>query len=100
MVRLKPGPNIVSDSPQNTLPLEKDMGSAIYTKDGVVRETLVQSLEAAIDAEDVEGVRALTRDLHESETGDLLEALSEDRRGKFVELSGAGTSKQIGRAHV
>lgn len=78
----------MSDSSQDIIPAEENMGSAIYTEDGVVRETLVQALEIAIDAEDDDIVRALARDLHESETADLLEALSETKRNKFVELSG------------
>ncbi|MFD0917654.1 magnesium transporter [Pseudahrensia aquimaris] len=63
--------------------------SAIYTVDGAVREDVLANIHAAIEAGDAEPIIELTRDLHESETADLLEALRDDERQAFVRLSGA-----------
>lgn len=60
----------------------------IYTDDGIVKETLVGDIEAAIEKGNDEGLRDLLRDLHESEVGDILEALDRDARGELVELAG------------
>ena len=67
---------------------EKIEASAIYTDDGVVRESVVEALDQAISEDDSSSVQDIIRDLHESETADLLEAIEEEKRGKFVALSG------------
>ncbi len=63
--------------------------SGIYTDDGVVREEIAGLLEAAIDADDADIIRRITRHLHESEVADLLEVVDEEKRGHFVELAGS-----------
>ncbi len=60
----------------------------IYTIDGVVRSAVVERMEAAVDAAEAESIKTVIKDLHESELGDLLEAIDEEKRNDFVALSG------------
>ena len=66
-----------------------EANAGIYSDDGVVLESVVATVEAAILAEQSAPIREIVRDLHESETADLLEAIDEDKRKMFVDLSGA-----------
>ncbi len=65
-----------------------DVAETIYTEDGVVLETLVETIERAIERDDAEAIRETLSDLHESEVGDILEAVDEAGRNKLVELAG------------
>ena len=60
----------------------------IYTDSGVVKETLVEAISRAVEDDDSEAVRLTLADLHESEVGDILEAMDSQERGKFVALAG------------
>ena len=53
-----------------------------------INPEFIAAVEAAIQAQDQFGLRALAGDLHEADTGDLLEMLSADERGDFVRLLG------------
>lgn len=57
-------------------------------EDGDLRPEFVERLTDAIEAGDAERVRALAGDLHESDVGDILEALREEVRAPFVQLLG------------
>lgn len=56
--------------------------------DGAVRPEFVAEAAAAVDAGDVETLRRLVGDLHESDLGALLEALDQAQRPRLVELLG------------
>ncbi|MEM8750498.1 MAG: magnesium transporter [Pseudomonadota bacterium] len=62
--------------------------AGIYAEDGAVLASLVDELEAAVEQGETGFVRETLADLHESEVGDILEALGEETRGPFVELAG------------
>ncbi len=65
-----------------------DASDTIYTEDGVVREEVVQAVEQALADQDVDAIRAVLSGLHESEVGDILEALQDEDRSRMVELAG------------
>ena len=74
----------------NPTETEEVVVDTIYTQDGVVLESFVETIEKAIDSDDHDAVRDALQDLHESEVGDILEAVDEERRDKLVELAGDG----------
>jgi magnesium transporter len=57
-------------------------------KDGSIRKTFVKSVARLIEAGDASGLRALVGGLHESDMGDLIEALEPEQRPRLVELLG------------
>lgn len=60
----------------------------IYDENGALARDFVAAIREAIEASDAERLQALTEPLHESETGDLLEALDENERSVLVGLLG------------
>ncbi len=68
--------------------IEEQPPIGIYTEDGVVREEVVVALQKAVEAGNSDTVRETFVDLHESEVGDIIEALHENARGACVELAG------------
>ena len=60
----------------------------IYDEDGFVAGEFRQRIEAAIEAEDAGFLRETLGPLHETELGDLLEALDNDERQSLVRLMG------------
>lgn len=48
----------------------------------------IAAIESAIEAEDGSALQGLAGDLHEADTGDLLEALNADERASFIRLLG------------
>ncbi|MCV0429298.1 MAG: CBS domain-containing protein, partial [Roseibium sp.] len=48
----------------------------------------ISAVEAAIQAQDQYGLRTLAGDLHEADTGDLLETLTAEERADFIRLLG------------
>ena len=60
----------------------------IYDEDGDVREELVDSIGTAVEGGEASSIREAITDLHEAELGDVLEALEDDQRDRFVELAG------------
>ncbi|MFC3752967.1 magnesium transporter [Aquamicrobium ahrensii] len=63
--------------------------SDIYDADGVVRASFLAHIGAAIADRDTLTLKGDVASLHESELGDLLEALQPDQRRSLVELLGA-----------
>ncbi len=60
--------------------ISAEIAETIYTEDGVVLETLVETIEKAIENNDAVAIRETLSDLHESEVGDILEAVDETSR--------------------
>ncbi|WOC14692.1 magnesium transporter [Pseudochrobactrum sp. MP213Fo] len=67
---------------------EKNIREDVYDEDGSVSEALVTRIEQALEKRDADILRAEVRDLHSSELGHLLEALSGDERQALVGLLG------------
>jgi magnesium transporter len=63
--------------------------SAIRDEEGTLLPAFVDSVAAAIDRHDGEALRRLVDDLHESDLGDVLQALDPDSRDQLVRLMGA-----------
>jgi magnesium transporter len=63
--------------------------TGIYGEDGVIRPAFVAHVGAAIADRDTLVLRKEVGDLHQSELGDLLEALLPEQRRALVELLGA-----------
>jgi magnesium transporter len=55
---------------------------------GAIRTEFIEQVRAAIERNDAPTLRALAGDLHEADTGDLIEALDAELRPRFVELMG------------
>jgi magnesium transporter len=81
--------------------LDVEQNTALHTPQGAVAEPLpfrdeegeinpefVAAVAAAIDAGDAERLRVLVEDFHESDLGDLLQALEAEHRPRLVELLG------------
>jgi magnesium transporter len=60
----------------------------IRDEEGRLSPEFIEAVESAIADEDREGLLALAGDLHEADTGDLLEALNDDERSAYVRLLG------------
>lgn len=60
----------------------------IRDEDGAIRSDFVARVAALIAAGDGPALRALVRDLHESDLGALLEALEAEQRPRLIELVG------------
>ncbi|WP_206455971.1 magnesium transporter [Aurantimonas marina] len=67
---------------------EADARSELYDEDGFVAREFRERVETAIAAGDSETLREEISPLHESELGDLLEALDNDNRQALVRLMG------------
>jgi magnesium transporter len=63
--------------------------SAMRDDEGAIREDFVTSITEAIKTHDSAKLRELAGDLHESDTGDLLEALDQELRPQLIVLLGA-----------
>ncbi len=61
----------------------------IYGEDGAVLPSFLTRIETAIAGRDAPALKREVDDLHQSELGDLLEALHPDQRRALVELLGA-----------
>ena len=62
--------------------------AAFRDAEGAIRPEFVQTVTEAIEGLDAGLLRSLVRDLHESDVGDLIEALDQDLRPKLIELLG------------
>ncbi|MBI4274925.1 MAG: magnesium transporter [Rhizobiales bacterium] len=60
----------------------------IRDAEGAIRSDFIARIEAAIAKRDGRALRALASELHEADTGDLIEALAPDMRPQLVELMG------------
>jgi magnesium transporter len=73
------------------MPDQQDMtaqASALRDDDGAIRADFLARVGAAIGRRDGRALRLLAGDLHEADTGDLIEALEPELRARFVELLG------------
>jgi magnesium transporter len=61
---------------------------AFRDEDGAIRSEFLDNVSEAIEQSDATALQALVGELHESDTGDLIEALDADLRPRFVELLG------------
>jgi magnesium transporter len=69
-------------------PAPEEMHPDIYDEDGVIRASYLSHIGAAIADRDTLTLRQDVSRLHQSEIGDLLEALLPDQRRALVELMG------------
>ena len=60
----------------------------IYSDDGVVLESVVETIREAIENRDQEAIQEALSGLHESEVGDILATIEDDQRDTLVELAG------------
>ncbi|MBO6756203.1 MAG: magnesium transporter [Roseibium sp.] len=60
----------------------------VRDEEGHLNRDFIGAVETAVDAQDQAALSVLAADLHEADTGDLLEALDKDRRAAFVRLLG------------
>ncbi|MEO0545696.1 MAG: magnesium transporter [Pseudomonadota bacterium] len=80
---------IQSDQVKETAAAEEQTDTPdIYTEDGAVRETLLGQIRQSLESQNREQSLDALRDLHESEVGDILEALEPNERNQLVELAG------------
>ncbi len=71
----------------NTIPASAS-AQTLRGDDGAVRPEFVEAVASAIGNNDASALRALVGDLHEADTGDLLEALDPDQRPRLIDLLG------------
>jgi magnesium transporter len=57
-------------------------------EDGAIRSEFVDIVQQAITAQDSDTLRRLVGDLHEADTGDLIQALDPELRPRLIELMG------------
>jgi len=62
--------------------------SSMRTDDGEIRPEFIETITAAIAAEDETFLRAEVAELHEADLGDLIAALAPENRVRLVELTG------------
>jgi magnesium transporter len=65
-----------------------DPAAELRDEDGAIRAEFLEQINAAIEKGDAAALRALAGELHEADTGDLIEALDPEQRPRFVELMG------------
>ena len=61
---------------------------ALRDEHGGIKAEFVAAVEAAVEAHDAARAKVLAGDLHESDLGELLEALDSDTRPRLIELMG------------
>jgi magnesium transporter len=62
--------------------------SDLRDDEGAIRPDFLDRVAAAIEQRDARALQSLAGDLHEADTGDLIEALEPELRSRFVELMG------------
>ncbi len=72
----------------DTTPPQPDE-AVLRDEEGAIRPEFLERIAAAIESRDAAALRALAGDLHESDTGDLIEALEPELRARFVALRGS-----------
>src|SRR3954465_7984978 len=65
-----------------------DAADEFRDEDGAIRPEFVEKVVDCIERRDADAVQALAGDLHEADTGALIEALDAELRPRFVELLG------------
>lgn len=68
--------------------VESAQENPVYTEDDFVRPEFVARLRELIDVGDADPLADLIEPLHESELGDVLEALESQERSRLVEITG------------
>ncbi len=66
----------------------KEQEKSVYTEGNAVRPEVITHIEGLIEAKDSASLKELIEPLHESELGDILEALDSDERTSLVTLTG------------
>ncbi len=67
---------------------ESQAFDAFREADGTIRSAFVERVQEAIAARDIATLRAVVGDLHEADTGALIEALDPELRPRLIELMG------------
>ncbi len=67
---------------------EAALENVFYDAEGAVRQQFIDAVAVALEADDGEELLALIGPMHESELGDLLEAVARDQRSQIVRLAG------------
>ena len=65
-----------------------DAAADLRDEDGAIRSEFLETVSEAIGHGDAGALRLLAGDLHEADTGDLIEALDPELRPRFIELLG------------
>lgn len=73
---------------QENAPLNEEAENPVYTEDDVVRVEFISHLRELIHESAADSLAELIAPLHESELGDVLEALDADERSSLVRLTG------------
>jgi magnesium transporter len=68
--------------------LDGSLSRSFRNTHGDITHSFVDAVEIAVQTANPEHLRELVEDLHESDMGDLIEALSHDARPRFIELLG------------
>ncbi|MEO0329506.1 MAG: magnesium transporter [Pseudomonadota bacterium] len=79
---------MTEESKQLTEESSQTLGQTVYSADDFVSQEFVAQLGELIDDKDSDAINRLIDPLHESELGDVLEALDTDQRKELVKLSG------------
>ena len=65
-----------------------DAAADLRDEDGAIRSEFLETVSEAIGQGDAGALRMLAGELHEADTGDLIEALDPELRPRFIELLG------------
>jgi magnesium transporter len=68
--------------------LDSSLSRSFRNTHGDITHSFVDAVEIAVQTANPEHLRELVEDFHESDMGDLIEALSHDARPRFIELLG------------
>lgn len=79
----------MTDQHDMTISASEKQAADLRDDEGVIRPEFVEQVTAAIDSGNAAILRALVGDLHEADSGDLIEALDPDHRVPLVKLMGA-----------
>ena len=73
---------------EQTTAAARETAPALRDESGAIRPEFVETVAEAIAGRDAGLLRALVGELHEADTGDLIEALDQDLRPQLIELMG------------
>ncbi|MGZ5828408.1 MAG: magnesium transporter [Xanthobacteraceae bacterium] len=79
----------MTDQHDMTISAAEKQAAELRDEEGAIRHEFVEQVTAAIDSGNAAILRALVGDLHEADSGDLIEALDPDHRVPLVRLMGA-----------
>ncbi|MGZ3411572.1 MAG: magnesium transporter [Xanthobacteraceae bacterium] len=79
----------MTDQHDMTISAAEKQAAELRDEEGAIRHEFVEQVTAAIDSGNAAILRALVGDLHEADSGDLIEALDPDHRVPLVKLMGA-----------